>query len=1612
MKQGFTHTRKKVRQIVSRFMVLSLLAMCTAGNLMAQGTEPIDSDNDGRLEIANKQHLLYLSENPNAVLSADYEQTSDIVFTDADFQPGGDFYNNGKGFNPIGEYNFYNRFSGTYRGQNHKIEGLYINRPEQSTVGFFGGAVPNLISNLHIIDADIRGNDRVGALIGIATSQYGEENEVRHCTASGIIESTGRFVGGLIGSNQAVVDSCHSDVVLPNTDAQYMGGLIGTTSGTVKDSYAVGHVSGYSHVGGLAGRNTGDIRRCYATGDVYGLSYVGGLIGKMMNTDYGFHVEDSYARGDVTATSARGGGLIGWATMSSTRRCYATGNVSGTDLELGGLVGRRDYAETAVLNSFWDIETSGQSSSDGGTGKTTSEMKDVATFTDLATDGLEEAWDFENNPNNDSNNENIWKMEGSEVLNDGYPILAWQEIPLEAPTISTLSMAIIRETSAVARGHISDLGYPTPTQHGVCYNRTGNPTLDDEKTEQGPFDSPAIFLAPIDDLLPDRAYYLKAYAINDVDTVFGEEVSFTTDKQQVYIGGSFAAADKSYDATTEANIAENNLMLVDAANEDDVTLENVVVEFASASPGEDIEVNIVNAELGGDDSEHYEFHSWAIDNAPTSQATITKKELTVTAGDQEREQCAENPEFTFTYSGFLDGQDESFLTTEPVADCEATPSSIPGAYDITLSGGADENYAFNYVNGTLTIIADTTNPIALTQDITVELNENGEASITAAQVDNGSSDNCGIDEMVVMPSTFGCAHLGQNTVSLIVTDAEGNESSEEAVVTVKDNIAPIAVAQNLTVELDAAGTASITPEMVDNGSSDNCSIEQLSLNISQFDCSNPGENEVTLMAEDAAGNQDEATAVITVEDNLAPEVVTQPVTLYLDMSGEATLTPEMLDNGSTDNCGIADMEVDMEYFSCGDTGEHEVSLTASDNSGNSTTVTETVTVIDDITPSEIVVEVSDLLCYESYTGNIEIIPQDGSGDVLYSVDNGNTWQDDGLFTDLPDGTYNIAVEGANGCQTVYENNPVTLIQPEELVMDMVETTDATCYGASNGMLEAQASGGTGELYYSIDGGDTWQMNDGFFYGLSAGDYNVLVKDANDCLLDYAGNPVVISQPDAVVIEGVVANDITCNSAANGTIEINAFGGTGQLEYSINGGDTWQESPLFEGLAPGTYSIRVRDDNACLNIYDANPVTLTQPEALSFANVEVSDNTCYESNDGAIIADAQGGSGALEYSIDGGDTWQSDGSFEELPAGSYILMVQDENGCQFACEMNPITITQPEELVLSGVEATDITCYGQDNGTIEIFAGGGTGTLTYSIDDGANWQSSGEFTGLGEGAYDVWVKDANSCMTPWPENPVNITEPQELAFVDVSVSDVSCHGDEDGRIEVTGQGGTGALSYSINDGQSYMAVTTFDELEPGDYNLWMQDANGCTLEYGDNPITIENPEPLEVAINAEPGSDVLVGDTVTLSASTNYIVNYDWQPGGQSSAAIAVSSQEAGEQNYSVTVTNANNCTAMASQSIVFAVPTGVELDEAQAKIIVMPNPSDGRFAVAVQGINFPVNIAIFDGTGNLVVHKEDLRPQQGSLEQSFNFSQRANGMYYIKVMTENNQWVKKLVIQR
>jgi hypothetical protein len=251
------------------------------------------------------------------------------------------------------------------------------------------------------------------------------------------------------------------------------------------------------------------------------------------------------------------------------------------------------------------------------------------------------------------------------------------------------------------------------------------------------------------------------------------------------------------------------------------------------------------------------------------------------------------------------------------------------------------------------IVTDVTPPTATAQNLTINLNANGTASITAAQVNNGSSDNCGIATIVVDKTNFDCSNVGANTVTLTVTDVNGNSSTATAVVTVVDNIAPTAIAQNLTINLNANGTASITAAQVNNGSSDNCGIATIVVDKTNFDCSNVGANTVTLTVTDVNGNSSTATAVVTVVDNIAPTAIAQNLTINLSANGTASITAAQVNNGSSDNCGIATIVVDKTNFDCSNVGSNTVTLTVTDVNGNSSTATAVVTVVDNIAPTAI-----------------------------------------------------------------------------------------------------------------------------------------------------------------------------------------------------------------------------------------------------------------------------------------------------------------------------------------------------------------------------------------------------------------------------------------------------------------------------------------------------------------------------------------------------------------------------------------------------------------------------------------------------------------------------------
>ncbi|WP_044412883.1 two-partner secretion domain-containing protein, partial [Thiomicrospira microaerophila] len=345
-----------------------------------------DADDKGAYTITNWNQLqninLVVGEGFDFALSNDLTTSTDGYAEQV--KNGDTLANNGAGWNPIGEFS--NRFSGSFDGQGNTLSNLTINRSSENNIGLFGFVENATISNIGLDGGSINGNGQTGALIGNAQNN----TQVIQTYSTLNVEGAG-FTGGLVGflANSTIVNSYATGDVTASGNS--IGGLVGyLEDSTITNSYAAGDV--------VAGHGNFWVMP----------SYAGGLVGYSF-TDYkDIELTNVYATGKVTGSGSFIGGLIGVIDGSSVRaesatalvtNAYASGAVSGATVDssdpdtLGGLIGGvLDGNKFAldVTKSFWDTQTSGQTTSAGGEGKTIAQMKDALTFTGWDTD----IWSF------------------------------------------------------------------------------------------------------------------------------------------------------------------------------------------------------------------------------------------------------------------------------------------------------------------------------------------------------------------------------------------------------------------------------------------------------------------------------------------------------------------------------------------------------------------------------------------------------------------------------------------------------------------------------------------------------------------------------------------------------------------------------------------------------------------------------------------------------------------------------------------------------------------------------------------------------------------------------------------------------------------------------------------------------------------------------------------------------------------------------------------------------------------------------------------------------------------------------------------------------------------
>ncbi len=559
-------------------------------------------------------------------------------------------------------------------------------------------------------------------------------------------------------------------------------------------------------------------------------------------------------------------------------------------------------------------------------------------------------------------------------------------------------------------------------------------------------------------------------------------------------------------------------------------------------------------------------------------------------------------------------------------------------------------------------------------------------------------------------------------------------------------------------------------------------------------------------------------------------------------------------------------------------------MVVEDVNGCQTSATETISSSTPVTIDNVVN--TQVTCGLS-NGALTIIASGGTSPFQYSIDNGVSFQASNSFTGLTAQTYSVVVEDANGCQETTSAVVSGLSGPN--ITNVSFGNDTCVFG--NGWINITAAGNHGPLQYSINNGTSYQSSN-MFSNLSANTYLISVRDTNGCTA--SSSAVIVSLPGAT-INNTVNTQATCG-AANGTITIEATGGTGSLMYSIDAGVTFQASNIFTGLAANTYSIVVEDGNGCIATAGTN---VTAAAVATITNFSTTPETCGNADGGIIITAT--GAAQLIYSVDNGVTFQPNGTFPGLSAGTYDLLVEDDNGCQVTATA---TVNSLSGATIDNVATTPATCLSND-GTIIISA---TGTLPmqYSIDNGVNFQAGSNFTGLASGTYDVVVEDDNGCQTT---STATVATLATVITGTATTTDATC-GATDGSITVTATNGTTPHEYSL-DGNTFVASNVFSGLAAGSYTVTIKDANGCT---GDVNATVANAGGATIdSVQTTPENCGDGTGTITIFASggASPLEYSDGNGGFQSSSNFT----DLATGTYSIEVRDDNGCITSSSATV-------------------------------------------------------------------------------------------------
>ena len=544
-------------------------------------------------------------------------------------------------------------------------------------------------------------------------------------------------------------------------------------------------------------------------------------------------------------------------------------------------------------------------------------------------------------------------------------------------------------------------------------------------------------------------------------------------------------------------------------------------------------------------------------------------------------------------------------------------------------------------------------------------------------------------------------------------------------------------------------------------------------------------------------------------------------------------------------------------------GEYCVTIMDSNNCGYAACQT--------ISPAlNVQVNTSPVICGNLVGGTATALPNGGDPPFTYQWSNGGTTA---TLMNLSPGMYNVTVTGNNGCSAT--GSGTVGITAGNFSVDL-NVTQPTCAGSSTGSIATTVNGGAQPLIFAWSSGQSTQN----ISNLTAGQFTLTVTDALSCSavntasLTYQSNVSVVLN----------ATNPTCGGANNGSVSALVNNGVAPYAYLWSNGASTQ---TISNLGAGTYSVTVSDN---LNCSKTATATLTAPPSFS-VSVSVTNASHCGIADGAVLAVlGSGGTPPFSYQWNNGST-----SFGQngLLAGTYTVTVTSFQGCTASASG---TVTEPQNLNIS-LSGSSHVCGSNNDGLLTASVTYGTLPYTFAWSNGGNTQT---IANLSPGTYTVTVTSSQGCTG----SATKVITGIPAIIVNVSVDNVKCFGTNSGKITVTASGGAPPLNYLWSNGATTQSL---NNVGAGSYTLTLTDNVSCSKV---QTVTVTQPGALNINFNTSGGSCGSTGFATAVVAGGTLPYTYFWNNGGNTQT---ISNLPPG--NYSVTVTDANNCSASSNTAI-------------------------------------------------------------------------------------------------